>query len=213
LRSCLLYFKMQFRNKGYDDSRIIPGQYVPTMGEAMYHYLPKLRRLRNSIARSEFDVYGRFGLRQGSDIRQRAVSLLTAQRNFIYQGGGKMLAPTRSLCEAARSKICIDLPGRGPFCHRLVDYMAIGACIVAYPHEATLYPPLVPGKHIVFCRADFADLVEICTYYLTHDRERKAMVQASRQYFDSFLHKDCIAAYYLECIANELGLPSKKRAT
>jgi Glycosyl transferases group 1 len=212
LRDCLLYFKMQFRIAGYDDPRIVPGQYVPLGGLELYHHLPWLRRIRDASAPGELDVYGRFTLQEGSqgnDIRPRAVGLLAAQRSFRFHGGGRMLAPTRSLGEVARSKICIDLPGRGPFCFRLVEYLAIGACVVAYPHATTLCPPLVPGKHIAYCRPDLKDLVEICQHYLTHDEERQAMIRGSREYFDASLHKDCIAAYYLERLAAALGLPLK----
>jgi hypothetical protein len=209
LRDCLLYFKMQFRNGGYDDPRIVPGQYVPLGGLELYHQLPRLRRIRDSSDQGELDVYGRFSLQQGiqdSDIRPRAVGLLTAQRAFRFHGGGRMLAPIRSLGEVARSKICIDLPGRGPFCFRLIEYLAIGACVVAYPHEAALCPPLVPGKHIAYCRPDLKDLVEICQHYMTHDEERQAMIRSSREYFDACLHRDCIAAYYLERLATALRL-------
>lgn len=210
LRDCLLYFKMQFRKGGYGDARIVAGQYVPHGGLELYHHLPGLRRIRDASASDEFDVYGRFTLqqgKQGSDVRARAVGLLNQQRSFRFQGGGRMLAPTRALAEVARSRVCIDLPGRGPFCFRLVEYLSIGACVVAYPHEATLWPSLVPGKHIAYCRPDLKDLVEICQHYLTHDEERQAMIQASREYFDAFLHRDCIAAYYLERLAMALGLP------
>jgi hypothetical protein len=212
LRDCLLYFKMQFRNGGYGDSRIVAGQLVPLGGLELYHHLPRLRRLRDASASGELDVYGRFTLqqgKQGSDIRVRAVDLLGAQRSFRFQGGGRMLAPTRSLDEVARSKICIDLPGRGPFCFRLIEYLSIGACIVAYPHEATLCPPLIPGKHIAYCRPDLKDLVAMCQHYLTHDEERQAMIRSSREYFDAFLHRDCIASYYLERLGMALGLPLK----
>jgi hypothetical protein len=210
LADCLLYFKMQFRNGGYKDYRIMPGQYVPSSGLNLYRYLTRLRRIRDDTTQLKFDVYGRFGLYPGSDIRSDALSILNAQNRFRYEGGSTLLALTRSLSEAAMSKVCIDLPGRGPLCKRLVDYLSIGSCIVAYPHQAALYPPLVPGRHIAYCRPDFSDLVEICNYYLTHEQERQAMIQASREYFDTFLNKDCIASYYLECIATQLGLPLKE---
>jgi hypothetical protein len=213
LKDCLRYFKMQFRAGGYEDPRIVPGLYVPSGGLDMYRYLPRLRRIRDDSAQIKFDVYGRFGLYPGSDVRARALSVLQAHHGLRYEGGGKLLALTRSLSEVARSKICVDLPGRGPFCHRLVDYMSIGSCIVAYPHQASLYPPLVPGRHIVYCRPDFSDLVEVCHYYLTHEQERQAMIDASREYFDTHLHKDSIASYYLEQIATQLGLPLKDRSS
>jgi hypothetical protein len=221
LRDCLIYFKMQFRNRGYDDSRIVPGQYVPSDVRCMYRHLPRLRRIRDASKPEIYDVYGRFGLYPGSssiatkdDVRNKrmqAFHVLREQNRFRYEGGGKLIELFHSLREVARSKVCLDLPGRGPFCFRLIDYLSIGACIVAYPHEATLYPPLVPGKHIAYCRPDFSDLVDLCHHYLTHDQERLAMIKASRDYFDAHLHKDCIAAYYLEsCIRSMASLSASK---
>ena len=221
LADCLLYFKMQFRNEGYGDSRIVPGQYVSCGGPNMYRGLPRLRRIRNDPAQVQFEVYGRFGLFSDQDVasgslswrerkstvrsvRANAIRALEAQERFRYQGGDKMLPLIPSLTEAAIAKVCVDLPGRGPFCFRLVDYLSIGSCIVAYPHETTFHPALVDGKHIAYCRPDLSDLVDICHYYLTHDRERQSMIAASREFFDTHLHKDCIAAYYLECLAARL---------
>jgi hypothetical protein len=212
LKDCLLYFKMQFRNEGYDDSRIIPGLYVPSGGLGMYHHLKRLRRIRDNPSKIKFDVYGRFGLYPGSEIRVNALKILKTQHCFRYEGGSKLLALTRSLSEVARSKVCIDLPGHGSLCQRLVDYLSIGSCIVAYPHQTTLYPPLISGCHIAYCRLDFSDLVETCNHYLTHEQERQSMIKASREYFDRYLHKDCIASYYLDCIASQLGLPLKERS-
>ena len=209
LRDCLLYFKMQFRNGGYDDPRVVPGQYVPHGGLGLYHHLPRLRRIRDTTTSRQLEVYGRFSIQQSdreNEIRRRAVGLLTTQRSFRFQGGGRLVAPTRSLDEVARSKICIDLPGRGPFCFRLIEYLAIGACVVAYPHEASLSPPLIRSKHIAYCRTDLSDLVAKCEYYLDHDEERQAMIRATREYFDTYLHRDCIAADYLERLAVALGL-------
>jgi hypothetical protein len=225
LADCLLYFKMQFRKEGYGDPRIVPGQYVLCGGPNMYRCLPRLRRIRNDPARIQFGVCGRFGLYSDQDIasgspswqerksavrsvRANAISALEIQERFCYQGGDKMLPLMPSLTEAATAKVCLDLPGRGPFCFRLVDYLSIGSCIVAYPHETTFHPALVDGKHIAYCRPDLSDLVDLCQYYLTHDRERRDMIKASRDFFDTNLHKDCIAAYYLECLGTRLdGLP------
>jgi hypothetical protein len=38
---------------------------------------------------------------------------------------------TQYLREIADSRVCIDLPGEGPFTYRLVEYLAIGSCIIA----------------------------------------------------------------------------------
>ena len=208
LQNCLLYFKMQFRKSGYGDPRILPGQYVPSDSTRLYNYLPRLRRIRDASQDEVYNVYGRFGLYRNESVsddedevyrkRSQAIRLLGERDRLLYKGGGKLIELFHSLRDGARSKVCLDLPGRGPFCHRLVDYLSIGACIVAYPHQALLCPPLVSGKHIAYCRPDLSDLVELCDYYITHERERHAMIKASREYFDAHLHKDSIAAYYLE---------------
>ena len=215
LRDCLLYFKMQFRNGGYGDSRVVPGLYVAGDARHVYRYLPRLRQIRDASNQEIYDVYGRFGLyrkpslnaieKEVKSTRTQAISLLMEQNKFRYEGGGRLIELFRSLRDAARSKVCLDLPGRGPFCFRLVDYLSIGSCIVAYPHGASLYPPLVPGKHIAYCRPDFSDLVDLCHYYLTHDEERHRMIRASREYFDAYLHKDCVAGYYLESCLQRIG--------
>ena len=205
LNDCLLYFKMQYRLGGYGDTRIVPGLYVPSPGLKMYSYLPRLRWMRDNCDGGKIDVYGRFGLYAGADVRVLALKKLEEQQAFRFKGGGKRIALVGSLKEVASSKVCVDLPGRGPFCHRLVDYMAIGSCIVSYPHFTAFHRPLVHGEHIAYCKSDLTDLIELCQYYLTHDEERRGMIQASRAYFDEYLHKDRIAAYYLESLLARLN--------
>jgi len=206
LENCLVYLKMQYLREGYGHDRIVHGMYIPTGNLAMYRYLPRLRRLRDTCTRPKYDVYGRFGMRRANPVRQQAIQRLCEQDRFRFQGGGKLLALTRSLSEITQAKVCIDLPGSGPFCHRLVDYLAIGSCVVAYPHAAVFDPPLVDHTHIVYCKPDFSDLVDLCDYYVTHKEERQAIAGQARAYFDTYLHKDCIAVKYINTLAAKLGL-------
>jgi hypothetical protein len=195
---CILYFKMQFSTAGYELDHVIPGGFVSRDND-IYAYLPSLRRLRDQKSFS-YDIYGRFGPDYAASIRSKAISRLRTQTQFSYEGGLSTVRLSRSLREVARSRACIDLPGNGAFCFRLVDYFAVGACVISYPHANRLPEPLVDRRHIVYCKGDLSDLVDICAYYLEHDQEREEICLNSRRYFDEHLHRQQLANYYLEQI-------------
>lgn len=190
-----LYFKMQFAKRGYGFANVIPGGYVPD-GKRLYQHLGNLRKLRQS-GNFKFDVYGRFGLAYARETREKAVQLLSDQEHFAFEGGMKTVLYLEFLQEVARSKVCIDMPGLGDFCFRLINYLAIGSCVVAYPHRTMLNMPLVDRKHIVYCREDMSDLVDLCEHYLFHDAERERIARNAREFFDLYLHKDNLVKYYL----------------
>jgi hypothetical protein len=213
LAKSAVYFKMQYRREGYQDianalgQRIVPGGFVPG-SSSIYHYL---RQIRSCSERKVpvFDVYGRFGFAFAQEIRQKAVRLLAEQTRFRFEGGLKLVRHSRSLLDAASSRVCIDLPGNGDFCYRLVDYFAVGTCVVAARHRTALPKPLEDRKHIVYVKDDLSDLVPLCEYYLKHDEERRALARNSREYFDAYLHRDQMAAYYLnECEKRVLAAAS-----
>jgi Glycosyl transferases group 1 len=198
-QSCLgraaLYFKMQYRQEGYGSDRVIPGGYVNASSD-FYKYLSWLRSVQSS-RQSKFDVYGRFGLQFAREIRQRAVVLLETQTRFRYEGSLSIVRYQRSLEEAARSRVCIDLPGNGDFCFRLIDYLGIGACVVAPRHRTVLHVPLEDRKHIILAKEDLSDLLELCAYYVEHKQERDQIVTNSQEFYDRYLHRDQLAGYYL----------------
>ncbi len=197
-----LYFKMQFAKAGYGIDTVVPGGYVPD-GKRLYHHLGNLRELRQQ-REFRFDVYGRFGLAYAREIREKACRLLSEQDRFEFEGGMKMVYYLEFLREAARSKVCIDMPGLGDFCFRLINYLAVGTCIIAYPHRTTLNVPLVDRKHIVYCKEDLSDLVDLCDYYVNHDEERERIAANARQFFDLYLHKDNLVKYYLRTCLDRL---------
>jgi hypothetical protein len=205
-RTCLelssVYFKMQHAASGYESDRVVPGGFVPGHN-SIYSYLGRLRAIRDE-APAERCVYGRFGLRFASEIRRRAIRLLSDDSRFAYKGGGRRVIYTQSLYESARAAVCVDLPGNGDFCHRLVDYFAIGACVVARPHGTTLHVPLKDRVHIVYTRDDLSDLPDLCAQYLEDDDGRRELCRNSRDFFDRYLHRDQLASYYLHTMFHRL---------
>ena len=197
-----LYFKMQFARDGYGLDHIVPGGYVPG-GRRLYRSLARVRAERDSLGYRS-DVAGRFSLNYAPEIRSRAISLLQNQTSFVFAGGLKRQSYDNFLKEAAGSRICIDLPGLGDLCFRLIDYLAIGSCVVAYPHGCLLHEPLVDREHIVYCKDDLSDLVELCEYYLENDDERERIAANARRFFDANLHQDNLIRYYLHTCADRL---------
>lgn len=189
-----LHFKMQYRLEGYGSrDRLLPGGYLNNHPD-IYAFLPHLRSLRDT-APSLYDVHGRFGL--SFEARRRALEILRTSRAFRFFGGQSKVRYGSFLREVARARICIDLPSYSPITFRLVDYLAIGACVIGPPHQSQLHVPLQDRVHLVYCKPDYSDLESLCSYYLQHPEERDALVTSSRAYFDSFLHRDQLAAYYL----------------
>jgi hypothetical protein len=206
-KKCSLYFKMQYRREGYPFEHILPGGFVPGH-YSLYRFLLSLREIRDKRTFS-YDVYGRFSLNFAKDVRQKATTLLASQNIFGYEGGSSTKRYSRYLREIARSKICIDLPGNGDFCFRLIDYFAIGSCVIGPMHRTILHAPLIDREHIVYASDDLSDLVPLCAYYLENDQAREQICQNSRIYFDRFLHRDQLAAYYLFCLLKKLS-PKKR---
>lgn len=196
----LVYFKMQYSVEDYPATNVVPGGFIPAYSK-IYLYLQKARdqRDRQSFL---YDAYGRFGERFAKTIRGQAVERLSSQNSFSYQGGIGRVSYKDSLFEVARSKVCIDLPGYGPLCFRLIDYLAVGACVIAYPHHAKLPIPLTPGKEIIYCKEDMSDLNSLCEYYVNHNEERESIAQAARSYFDTYLCRPKLASYYINTVLN-----------
>ena len=202
LEQVALYFKMQHLRPGYGEHKVVPGGYVGSSPSLYEHYC-RLRSLRRGGGK--VDVYGRFGTKFAAEKRREAVELLRGQSRFRFTGGTSLVLFSQSLREAAQARVCVDLPGNGPFCHRLVDYLAIGACVVGPRQAASLHTELVDRKHIVYCRDDLADLVELCAHYVENDREREEIGANAARFFDEHLHPRQLAGHYLRTIDSRLS--------
>ena len=197
-----LEFKMQFRSGGYGIDKVVPGGFVP--GSVLVDVLARGPRRERNRQRFSYDVYGRFGLELATQIRTRALEALCNQSRVRFHGGGDKVTYDESLTEIARSRVCIDLPGNGPLCFRLVDYFAVGACVVSPPHAVTLPVPLRDRIHIVYTRPDMSDLVDLCEHYVTNDAAREAVMRASRRYYRDNLYWRSLSDYYLRTMLDRL---------
>jgi Glycosyl transferases group 1 len=203
LERSALYFKMQHQAGAPLADRVLPGGFV---GGSVHlpRFLGHARRLRDE-RRFDADVYGRFGLAFAGEIRRRAVELLSSQSRFRYVGGLKPVRYAGYLREIARARICIDLPGNGDLCFRLVDYLAVGSCVIGPPPAARLHVPLVDREHVVHTSPDLSDLVDLCAYYLEHDGEREALALRARDFYDRHLDERQLAGWYLSSIVERLA--------
>lgn len=201
LAQVALYFKMQHLRSGYGERNVVPGGYV-TGNRSLYRHYRRLRSLPRDGGK--VDVYGRFGTKFSADIRRRAVELLRGQTRFEFTGGTSLVPYPRTLREAAQARVCIDLPGNGPFCFRLVDYLAVGACIVAPRHATIMHAELVDRKHIIYCRDDLEDLVDLCAHYVEDDQAREATGANAATFFDEHLQPQQLAGYYLRTLDERL---------
>ena len=202
-RESLVTFKFQYRREGYGQLPVVPAGYLPA-SPMLYDLLGYLRRAKDRRP-SLFDVYGRFSLEFSPGVRGDALRHLGRTALFRFHGGDRMVRYSRYLREIARSKICIDLPGQGPFCFRLVEYLAVGSCVVAMPHGASLQTPLVDGVHLAYCQDGPPDLIRRCRVLLEDPSRRRAMEVAAREFFDRYLHRDRLAAYYLTTVLAAAG--------
>ena len=208
----LVYFKLQYADDGYSKASVVSGGYLLANNVA-YRYLPLLRAIRSS-RRFSYDVYGRFGLRYGGEeIRRRAVEILAARRDFQFEGslfkypGGPEKTPYRRyLFEIARAKVCVDMPGAGDLCTRLIDYLAVGVCVVGPAPKVRLPVELVDGVHIVYCASDLSDLADTCAQLVRDDGTRERIARNARDFFDRHLHRRRLGAYYAERITDALVL-------
>jgi hypothetical protein len=105
----------------------------------------------------------------------------------------------------ARARTCLDLPGQGPFCHRLVEALAMGCCVIGPRHATTLPVDLSPGENVVHCADDLHDLPDLCALYSRSLEDRTRIGRAAAAYFDRYLHPVRLTNMYLEKVRGVSG--------
>src|SRR2546428_9667326 len=136
---------------------------------------PPLLRSAKDRRTSRFLVYALFSMQLAPGLRGAALRALRTNRAFTLQGGDRKVRYSRYLRELARAMVCVDLPGQAPFCTRLVEYLAVGSCVIAVPHPTQFQAPLMDGVHLVYCQADAGALVAQCEKLLSDTERRRAI--------------------------------------
>jgi hypothetical protein len=194
-----LYFKMQYRRGGYGSDHIRPAGYVCPQ-PALYRYQSQWRELR-CRSHPAYDVYGRFGVsREKQSVRAQAIALLQAQHRFGFRGGTSAVWWGEYMDEMCAARICLDLPGRGEFCYRLVEYLAVGGCVIGPELEAEMPVPLESGRHVVRVPRTLDGLVAECDRLLADDARRDGVGAAAGEYFDRYLALEQLGAYYVDSL-------------
>jgi glycosyltransferase involved in cell wall biosynthesis len=145
-------------------------------------------------------VFGRYSLKFGGPLRTAAIERLRSDGRLDYSGGTRRTHHTRYLREMARARVCVDLPGQGPFCCRLVEGLAMGCLIVAPRHAAEMPVELRDRVEVVYCREDLSDLADLCAEYVQDESLREPVEAAAARYFDEHLHPARLAERYLRII-------------
>lgn len=202
LAECSLYIKFQHDERGYTDSRIVPGGY-PVSSPHYYRYYPALRK--RSVDDRRIGVLGRFSYKFQWELRGKAVEMLSRASDIHFVGAGTRVRYSRFLREVASARLGLDLPGNGPFTFRLPEFLGLGTCLISPRYVTALHEPLVPGVHYVAIADDLSDLLEKCRYYLAHEEERARIARAGQEFFDRYLHCDQLASYFLRIMLDRLG--------
>lgn len=197
-----MYFKLQYARGGYPEyANVRPGGYV-TDKPFLYANWCRLRALRRQASPTA-DVFGRFGLSFSAQLREAAIELLQSEQRITYAGGTGFTYRSRFMREMAGARVCVDLPGQGPFCFRLVEGLATGCCIVAARHAAEMPVELVDGVEIVYCKEDLSDLCDLCVEYALDEEKRAPIEAAAARYFDDNLHPVRMAERYLRVLGEQ----------
>ncbi len=185
-----LCFKLQFQRGGYGQASIIRGGYVaPKL--AVYRHARRWRALHERATEGTA-VFARFS--PTSDVRRELLEPIgragwTTDR---VVAGSSWLEYMHDL---SRARICLDAPGRGELCFRLVEALAAGACIVGPELEAELHVPTRGA--VVRVRRDQSDLVDTCEALLRDPEKRAVLRCRAGAYFDRYLDLHQLGAYYL----------------
>lgn len=146
----------------------------------------------------KFEVLGRFGLHPDADIRRGILQHMGQQQRFSFEGGARRTTWWEHMQDLCRSKVCLDAPGRGELCFRLVECLAIGSCTLGPTLENELHMPLQDEAHNVRVSRDLSDLVETCEALLDSPGKREQLSVAAADYFDRYLSLEQIGSYYVD---------------
>ena len=144
---------------------------------------------------------------ESAPIRTEALKLLTDQ--FDCQTNGtennqKFSKYARKgtfyLEELARCNIVLNFRGGGWDTLRYWEVPAIGSFMITQKPQIHIPHDFVHGEHVIHCKDDLSDLLDLCQYYLDHPAEREEIAQAGAKHMRDYHTDEKRADYILEKI-------------
>lgn len=91
--------------------------------------------------------------------------------------------------ELARCKIVLNLRGGGWDTMRYWEVPAVGSLMITQKPGIQIPNDFVHGQHVIHCKDDLSDLVDLCRYYLKNETEREKIALAGQNHLKQF-HTD-----------------------
>jgi hypothetical protein len=95
--------------------------------------------------------------------------------------------------ELSRCKVVLNFRGGGWDTMRYWETPAMQTFMISQKPGIMIPNDFVNGKHVVHCKDDLSDLVDLCEYYLKNEMERETIAKASHQHLLKY-HTDIARA-------------------
>ena len=135
---------------------------------------------------TKFSFYGGLYKRPDLPINCNIPDEINIQQGFSREKYHRLLK---------RSKVVINLRGNGWLCFRLTEAFRLGSFCVSQPLENTMVPEPVDGEHLVYCKADFSNLEELCYKYVQDKKTREKIGKNAREFYLQHWSPLAIAKY------------------
>lgn len=162
----------------------------------------RLDRLPELPTEKTYDV-SFWAVETGGDLRTNVLKLLEDKFDCAENGtkrNQKFSKYSRKgsfyLQELKRCNIVLNFRGGGWDTMRYWEVPAVGSLMVSQKPQILIPNDFEDKKHVVHCKDDLSDLVEICQYYLDNPKEAEQIAKAGHEHLKEY-HTDIKRAEYI----------------
>lgn len=137
---------------------------------------------------------------ESDPIRTKALDMLQSEFDCAQNGTVRNQVMKRYkrkgrfyLEELGRCKIGLNLRGAGWDTLRYWELAGLGRFMISQRPRILIENNYEDGKHVIFCRDDLDDLIDLCRYYLAHEDERETIARRALAHSREF-HTDSMRA-------------------
>ncbi len=176
-RRCRGILKCQYRRDAFPQRRyrlVRPWTYFAGAEPELHRRASELRSMPKQRERLYF---------RGHPWKERQGVLERLSARSVLSGEFERVEFARYLDELAQHRLALSLPGMGEFCHRDVEILSAGVCLLRPRMRNEFHTPLVADVHYIAVEADIdadgpevvAERIERCYAEVSkqHDRLRK----------------------------------------